>query len=168
MGVERPRVDLAQEIVQDLMGVIRGQFCADLDDKTWFKDHYHFIRKNVVMWPAAFMYGKGFTVPGERFKAILMGVLDGVKTHGNTGLVRQWEYYLMTCVQRHFRAHWEEYYAEAKSARALAEHTLLALGRLPKERAIDSVAALAAAHKVASPGRRRRSPCKAVKQMHFW
>jgi hypothetical protein len=163
--VERPKQQLADEIVADLMRTIRNQFCPDLTDKEWFKDHYHFTKKNVVLWPARFIYGKGFTLTGERYKAILMGIFDVIKAHGNTGQVRHWQFFLMKCIQEHFKHHWEDYYAEAKSARSLAEHALLGLRRATATTvAPDPIEAMALAQRLASPGRRVRSKVKAPKQ----
>lgn len=167
MNPDRPKQEVGVELVDDLMRVIRSQFCPDMDAKEWFKDHFHFIRKNVVMWPARFICGKGFTLPPERFKAILLGILNEVKAHGNTAAVKYWQFYLTTCVQRHFKLHWEEYYGEAKATRALAANALMGLGRLRVERGADVVCALALAHRVASPGRRVRGRGKAAKQMEL-
>lgn len=165
VDVERPKQQLADEIVADLMRTIRNQFCPDLTDKEWFKDHYHFTKKNVVLWPARFICGKGFTMTGERYKAILMGIFDTIKAHGDTGGVRHWQFYLLKCVQEHFKHQWEDYYAEAKSARSLAEHALLGLRRATAATvAPDPIEAMALAQRLASPGRRVRSMLKAPKQ----
>jgi hypothetical protein len=165
MPVERPKQQLADEIVADLMRTIRNQFYPDLTDKEWFKDHYHFTKKNVVLWPARFIYGKGFTMTGERYKAILMGIFDTIKAHGNTGRVRHWQFYLMKCIQEHFKHHWEDYYAEAKSARSLAEHALLGLRRATAATvAPDPIEAMALAQRLAAPGRRVRRKTETPKQ----
>jgi hypothetical protein len=36
--------------------------------------HSHFIRRNVILWPARFMMGKGFTVPAARYEQIMRDV----------------------------------------------------------------------------------------------
>lgn len=118
----------ASLVVGELMWLVRGQFCGDVPEKEWFKSHYRFLKVNVVLWPARFMAGKGFAVGPERYKAILTGIFREIERHGDTKVVRYWPGYLMKCVQDHFRHHWEDYYAEAKSVRAAAEGALLAMG----------------------------------------
>ena len=152
--------------MRDLMGVIRRQFCPDMPDKIWYKAHYHWLRKRAVMWPASFMVGKGFTIPGARYKQILLDVLQEVKRYGNTRQVRAWQPYLITCIQSHFRHHWEDYYAEAKSVRASVENALMGIGRAtPASPAIDAVEAIAAAQRVASPGRKTRGKAAPARQI---
>lgn len=136
---------LPEEITTELLCLIHRQFVPEADEKTWFKEHNQFIKRNVVLWPAKFIVGKGFTMPADRYKTIMLGILDEIKRHGQTGQVRYWPGYLMKCVQEHWRHHWEEYYAESKSAAALADHTVLALKQITGNRAPDPIAAMAAA-----------------------
>jgi hypothetical protein len=132
-----------RDLIERLCRNIRNQFLPDLDDKTWYKDHYHFIKRNVVMWPARFMAGKGFNLPADRYETILLSVLNEVKRFGETGLVKYWPGYLMKCVQDHWRHHWEEYYEEAKSVRNNALTALAHLGQLPtkEDHTTDAIAA---------------------------
>lgn len=163
----RMQREVPEEIVGDIMRSIRNQFCADLTDKAWFKDHYHFLRKNVAMWPARFMVGKGFSIPGARYREIMFEILGDVKRHGDTGKVRAWQHYLMACVQRHWRHHWEDYYAEAKSVRASVENALMGIGRAAQVAPVSAIEAIAAAHRVASPGRKVRPKAPSLKQLNL-
>lgn len=137
-----------------LLNLVRGQFCADLGDKEWFQQ-VRFIQAKVLLWPAAFMRSKGFTLPVARYEAILRQVFLEIKQHGQTGAIRYWPGYLMKCVQDHWRHHWEEYYQEAKSVRALAEQALLA-GRAtaPEDRGVE---ALGIAQRVLARRTRKRT-----------
>jgi hypothetical protein len=113
----------------------------------------HFLKRNVVLWPARFMVAKGFTVPAPRYESILRSIFSDVAVHGKTGAIKYWPGYLMKCVQDHMRHHWEEYYDEAKSIRSTAEIALLHLGKLQRQND-PTVEALAAAHKVLTDKRR--------------
>ena len=136
--IKQPTPD---DIVSSLMALIRGQFCGDMDSKEWGQ-HSHFIKKNVVLWPAHFVCNvKGFTLPAERYEAIMRGIFDEIKAHGTQDNVRFWPGYLMKCVQDHWKFHWEEYYAEAKSIHNLATTALMRLGQVRQEdRTVEALA----------------------------
>jgi hypothetical protein len=154
-SIRPPRLsqETPEVMVSRLLGLVRGQFCGDLPDKEWFQQT-GFLRVKVILWPARFMAGKGFTLPPARYEAILRGVLAEIKHHGQTGQVRYWPGYLMKCVQDHWKHHWEEYYQEAKSVRTLAESLVVACGRTGAED--RGVEALALAHRVLA-GRRPKN-----------
>jgi len=152
-AIARPQQDTPEDLVDRLLETIRGQFCAQMTGKEWGQAR-HFLKRNVVLWPARFMFGKGFTVPAARYEAILRSVFADIKTHGKADAIKYWPGYLMKCVQDHLRHHWEEYYAEAKSIRSAAETALMHLGKLQHQHD-PTVEALAAAHKVLSDARRQ-------------
>lgn len=161
----RPRATASAELLERLLGLVRGQFCSDLTDKEWFQ-HRRFIQAKVLLWPAAFMRGKGFILPERRYEEIMRGIFQEIKRHGQTGAIRYWPGYLMKCVQDHWRHHWEEYYQEAKSVRALAEQALMA-GRVAPQ-SDRSVEALAAAQKVlAATVRRKKATVSTGAQLGF-
>lgn len=145
MSEPRPKQIVPEELIGSLMSLVRGQFCGDMTAKEWAQ-HSHFVRRNVVLWPAHFVFNvKGFTLPGQRYEQILRGIFSEIKQMGHTDVVKFWPGYLMKCVQEHFEHHWEEYYAEAKSVRNMAMHTLATLGSKPAED--KTVEALALAHR---------------------
>lgn len=139
---------LPDEVVGELLGLIRNQFCPDMPDTIWFRDNAPFIKARVILWPASFMVGKGFTVPGERYLEILRGIIRGIQQHGQTANIKHWPRYLAVCVQRHFQKHWEEYYNEAKSAAALTDAAILGLKALKRDSAPDGVSVMAATHRL--------------------
>jgi hypothetical protein len=154
---DRPKQEVDADLVDSLLAYVRNQFCGSMTGAEWGK-HSHFVKRNVILWPAKFITGKGFTLPGPRYAQIMRTVFAEIKAHGSTGSVRYWPGYLMKCVQDHFKHHWEEYYQEAKSARNIAESTLLTLGRLPA-RTDSTVETLAKAHHVlAAKAKRARQP----------
>lgn len=162
----RPDQETPAEIVAAILRAIRLQFCPDLSDKEWFKAHYHFIKMRAVLWPAAFMKKKGFSVPPERYKAILFGILQEIKRHGDTGRVQYWPAYLTKCIQDHFNHQWETYYQEAKTVRAATDRALLAFSRgsapAPEANVDDLATAVAV---LRSPGGKKRRPVKMEKQL---
>jgi hypothetical protein len=156
--------DTPEALVSRLLTTVRGQFCGDMTPGEWSM-HSHFIRRNVILWPAGFMKGKGFTLPGPRYEAIMRGIFQVIIREGKTGAVKCWPGYLMMCVQNHWRHHWEEYYAEAKSARNLVTTALLACKQV--EREDKTVETLAAAHRVLATKQRRARKASPAKQLGF-
>ncbi len=160
----RPQQDTPDDLVRRLLTTIRGQFCGDLSPAEW-EMHSHFIRRNVILWPARFMIGKGFTVPAARYEAIMRDIFQTIIREGKTGAVKFWPGYLMMCVQSHWRHHWEDYYAEAKSARNLVAS--LIAGCKPTEREDRTVEALALAHQVLTSKKRPARPAVKTSQLGF-
>jgi hypothetical protein len=140
-----PKQPVADELVGKLMSLIRGQFCGDMTPKEWAQ-MYHFIRRNVVLWPARFITGKRFTITGARYEQIMLEIFDGIKRKGTQDVVKRWPGYLMKCVQSHFEVNWETYYREAKGVSNIAMHTLATLGKVESQD--KTVEALAMAHRV--------------------
>lgn len=141
-----------QEMVSRMMALIRNQFCGDMDDKEWGQN-YHFIKRRVVLWPAAFINGKHFTISVERYEEILREVFEGIKRKGNTAMVKFWPGYLMHCVQEWWKHNWEDEYQRAKGVENVALTTLAKLGKVtPRDRGVES---LALAHKTLTAAQRR-------------
>lgn len=140
-------------------------FCKDWPDKQWGQ-WFGFIRREVATWPAAFMAKKGFSLPADRYLAVMRSVLIDIRVHGDTGRVNFLPGYLQKCVQAHLRHHWEDYYAEAKSARALADRALVGLGSVKavagSERAVEG---LAAVHQALKSDRKKKARPPAEKQL---
>jgi hypothetical protein len=156
------------ELVQRLMRKIRSQFCAGLDDNTWFRAHYHFIKRNVILWPARKICSEhGFTLPADRYEKIGLTILEDIRQNREAPVIQFWPAYLMKCVQSHWLHHWEEYYAEAKSLRELTARALLALGSLEKreERSVES---LALAHQVLAASRKARKKTGSKTQLSLF
>lgn len=139
------------EMVETLMGMIRGQFYGDLPADKWFADRA-FVKKNVVLWPATWLNARGLTLAPERYQAILVEKINDLKRHA-TGTIRNPSGYLMRCLQDHFAHHEDELHDEAKAFTASVER---AIGTLRTAPAADAVAALATAAAVIAPKRRQQ------------
>ena len=163
-SADRPSQDTPEALVSRLLTTIRGQFCGDMTPGEWSM-HSHFIRKNVILWPARFMFGKGFTLPAARYEQIHRSIFQTIIQNGQTGSVKFWPGYLMHCVQQHWHHHWEEYYGEAKSVRNQVG-TLIA--NCKKIEAEDrTVEALALAHRVLTSRKPKSRPTAAPSQLGF-
>jgi hypothetical protein len=144
----RPKQHLPVDTVTDLQTAIRNQFYADSRDQ-FLKDQ-HFIKREFCLYLASWLDKRGVTLKPDRYKALLLGLLNEIKTHGNTAAVKYWPGYLKHVLQQHLKHHGEDIYHEAKSLRTLAENSLLNLSNLKSanlESSIDPVRAMAEARR---------------------
>lgn len=100
----------------------------------------------VVLWPAAWLNGKGVTIHGDAYRKIFTQVFMQAAAHVESK-VKYRPAYLRQVIQSHFRMHGEEYYEEAKSVRNLVENTMLMIGKTVPS-APDPVKELAAARDI--------------------
>jgi hypothetical protein len=133
----RPKQSLAVDLRDDLLRFIQQKFYPEsLGNSPEEAKAYAQDRKRLIAWvilePARFMNGKGFTVPADRYKQIITTILLEALRHGNTSKVRYRPGWLKHVIQTHFNCHWEEYYTEAKHARAQADHLMHVLGKVPR------------------------------------
>lgn len=168
---DRPKQVCPAELVDDLLSVIRNQFCCDLNVVEWRKSIPFFTR--VLTHGAKYLNSKGVTLPPDRYKAIYQDIFTGIKQHGATAVVKSWHGYLLKCVQEHFDHHGEDYYNEGKSIRAAAERALLALHRAKDaaetRKSAELTDVLAQTHAVLSARRKRqvKRPATVQKQGEF-
>jgi len=146
MKTERPKQQLPEEMLVELLALVRHQFCPDATAREWGQMS-NFIKVKVLMWPAAFIRGKNFTLPVEQYSQIMREILMGVKRHGQTATIHYMPGYLMKCVQEHWRIHWVEYYEKSKSVTTIADAAIVGLARTPI-RTGPTVEPIAAAHAV--------------------
>jgi hypothetical protein len=163
---ERPKQHLPVDIVTDLLTAIRNQFYADSRDQ-FLKDQ-HFIKREFCLYLASWLDKRGVTLKPDRYKALLLGLLNEIKTHGNTAAVKYWPGYLKHVLQQHLKHHGEDIYHEAKSLRTIAENSLLALGTLNESRtagpgcgtAVDPIRVMAEARRDLLQNKRSKRPSK--------
>ena len=154
-----PGQTVSQELTDDLLGFIRRQFYEG--DAVGFNKDKRRLLMWVVLWPATYLTERGVTLPPVRYKEIFMAVMMLALRQGNTGGIRYRPAWLGRVIQSHFKIHWDEIYAEAKSARALAENALAIAGRLPVAKSTDPVAEMAlAARLVKGTGRAKKPALK--------
>lgn len=111
-----------------------------------------------ILWPATHLNDYGVTLPPERYKQLFLDILLRALQQGNTGNLKYRPAWLAKCIQSHFKIHWDEIYAEAKSARSLAEQALAMAGKIPVAKPADPVHEMAlAARLVKGTGRSKKS-----------
>jgi hypothetical protein len=165
MNPPRPKQSLSQELLDDLLRFVRQKFYAESgDDAKCFAQDRARLLKWAILWPASWLNNRGLTLPGDRYKQILTTILLEAVRHGNTTKVNYRPAWLKAVIQRHFAIHGEEYLAEAKSARTMAEHILLTTGKLKVTPGPDPVRELAAAASLLRTKRPVQTAVKAAKK----
>jgi hypothetical protein len=157
----RPKQTVAQDLLDSLLNLIRNKFYATSgDDARAFAQDRARLLKWVIFMPASWLNKRGITLPADRYKKIFSDIILEAVRHGNTSKVRYRPAWLAHVFQTHFAIHGEEYYAEGKSARALADHILLTAGSLAKAApaAPDPIAELAAASALLARSRPQKKP----------
>src|SRR5205814_2034999 len=134
----RPKQETPAEMVEELMEMIRGQFYQDLPESKWFSDRA-FMKKNVVLWPATWLNGRGFTVSPAAYRQTFIDKINDLKRHA-TGPIKYPTGYLMKCIQDHFRHNEDRLHDEAKAATTAVA---AALGKASAAPQIDQVATMA-------------------------
>lgn len=165
---DRPKQETPAEILDDLLRIIRNQFCPDMTVKQWCQNQNFF--KRVLTYPASWLNKKGVTLPPARYQAIIRDLLLDIKTNRAAATVKHWPGYLLHCFQEHFRHHGETYYDEAKAFRNLTERALFAASRsVVASEGPDPVQVYAQANAIlAAPKRRRKGPSgKPARQEEF-
>lgn len=142
------------ELVDDVMGMIRAQFYAGAKPGVWQQDQ-HYIRREVVLWPASWLREKGMVLPAGDYKRLLVEKLVDMKAHMQVAKFTYLPAYLRQCVQSHFRVHEDAIYAQAKAVQAPLAAVLRGIkpGAAP-----DVIEPLSAAHAVLVSHRKAKKP----------
>jgi|ERR1035437_1054687 hypothetical protein len=148
------------ELIAACLDFLRRKFYTlPGDDKCFFQDRNHLL-KWVVLWPAAWLNGKGVTIHGDAYREIFFKVFFQAAAHMETK-VKYRPAYLRQVIQSHFKIHGEDYYNEAKSIRALVEQTMLLTGAA-RQAVADPVKELAAARDLLTSLNPKKSPVKSA------
>lgn len=146
MNPARPKQTVAQDLRDDLLNLIRNKFYSSSgDDAKCFAQDRSRLLAWVILAPAVWLNKRGVTFPADRYKKIFSDIILDAVRHGNTSKVSYRPAWLKHVMQSHWDHHGEEYYNEAKNARALADHALHVLGKLKVAPEPDPVRELAAA-----------------------
>lgn len=160
--IDRPKQSVALELRDDLLRFIWQKFYAadpggdSVAARSFAQDRERLLAW-VILWPAGWFIRRGVTVPGERYKQIFTSILLEAVRHGNTSKVKYRPAWLRYVIQSHFRIHGEDYYNEAKSARAQAEHALHVLGQIKTVPTPDPIRDLAAANILLAHSKRSKN-----------
>jgi hypothetical protein len=151
------RQETPQELLDFLLDFLERKFYAGRP-VIFAKDRRRLLEW-VVLWPAVWFRKRGVTVPPDRYREIFLGVFMDALSFGDVGNITYLPAYLAKVIQSHFDCHGDELYEQAKSARALAEHAMMVLGKIPQP-ASDPVGSLAQA---AQASRLLRSKKRSIK-----
>lgn len=125
---KRQRQVVSEEVQTSLLELIQRKFYQG--QAVHFAKHRKDLLHMVIYWPARVWFRpKALSVPNERYLQILSDILIEAAAF-QTGPLYYPPAWLSKTVQDHFAIQGEKYYAEAKSARALADHALATLGKL--------------------------------------
>ena len=111
----------------------------------------------VVLWLARWLDERGVTIPADRYREIVTGVLMDALRFGNTENITYLPAWLAKVLQSHVAVHGDEIYDEGKNLRSVLERTLLVTGR-QVGRVPDPVRELAQAAKLLKPKTRPQKP----------
>jgi hypothetical protein len=125
----RARQVVSEEVQRSLLELIQRKFYQG--QAVHFARHRRDLLHMVIYWPAREWFRpKALSVPNGRYLQILSDILIEAAAF-QTGPLYYPPAWLGKSVQDHFAIQGEKYYAEAKSARSLADHALATLGKLP-------------------------------------
>ena len=157
----RAPVKVPAEVIADLLGAIRGQFLADCGEKRWFAFERPLLLR-AITYPAAFLVrraGEGTVLPWARYQSILFTVMATIKRHGTARIIGSFGRYFFKAVQTHMAHHWEDYYAESKSAANALDAVFAKLPAATAAGRDTTVADLAKIHAaLASKAGRKKTP----------
>lgn len=143
---KRARQVVSEEVQTSLLELIQRKFYAGRAVQ-FAKDRSDILHM-VIYWPAREWFRpKALSVPNARYLQILTDILIQAAAF-QTEPLRYPPAWLGAAVTKHFAHQGEKYYAEAKSARSLADHALATLGKLTPKEEDDVVERFAAADRL--------------------
>jgi hypothetical protein len=160
--MKRPKPILKQPMTKELkdscLGILRSKFYAG-DDKCFFQDQRDLLRW-VVLYMASWLYRKGVTIHGDRYREIFSKVFLQAAAHVRTK-IKYRPVYLRQVIEDHLKHHGEKYYEEAKATRNLVDQQLEVLGKMRINQP-DPVRELAEAAKILAAVNPKKTTSKAV------
>lgn len=155
----RQEQETPAEMVDTLMGMIRGQFYADAHPREWLRDQ-HYIRREIILWPASWLKERGMVMDPVRYKALIVEKLQDVKRNCAQAKFTYFPAYLARCIRDHFHHNEDSIYEEAK---ALRGQLASVLGKLRPDQGPDLVDTLTAARDVLMARKRAKRTLPAAR-----
>jgi hypothetical protein len=143
-----------EKMVAELMADIGRRFYQGAQTKRWMQDQKAIMV--ALTWPAGWLQQRGVSLPVDRYRRILVEIIDGIAEHGDVGKIDYFPAYLQRCVRLWYVHNGEDLYYRQKSIRDSMDLRLLK-GGTPAA-GPDPIEALAAAHRVLASGRRAAKP----------
>lgn len=148
------------DLVADLLDFLERKFypghhLAFVKDKPRLLDW-------VVLWPATWLEKRGVTIPPAEYRSLFFQIFFDGLAHTDLEKIKYLPAWLRMVIRSHFDHHGEAIYQQAKSVRALAEHTLLTLGKMVTP-TTDPIREMAAARRLLhaskkAPARKLQKP----------
>ena len=151
-----PKQITSRELTDDLLAFIERKFYPG-DAVNFNKDKKRLLAW-VILWPATYLDAAGVTLTPERYQQIFMETVILALQQGDTGNIKYRPAWLMRVIQSHYKIHWEEIYAEAKSARSATEDALRIASRMPIAIAADPIQEMALANRLLKGTGRTKKP----------
>ena len=112
---------LAHELLESLLHFVEAKFYPG-HPVPFAKDKPRLLSW-VILWPAAWLAGRGVTLPPDRYRNLIQKIL--IQAQANSAEeIKYLPAWLRQVVQSHFRMHGDEIYDEAKAIRNLTEQAL--------------------------------------------
>jgi hypothetical protein len=154
--------NLSSDLVETFLRILRDQFYFAAKERLYFQERHLLIK--AITLPANYLATRGMTseIPADRYRQIIMEVIQTVKGHGTMADAHSPARYFWKVMQSHLQHHGDEYYEEAKRTRDSAENIALGILKRCKIAPRDStISDLDSLHRlVKSPGGRRPAKAK--------
>lgn len=158
---QRLKQPTPEELTDACLDLLRRKFYNQPgDERCFFQDRSRLLDW-VVLWPAAWLNGKGVTIHGDAYREIFQKVFFQASAHVESK-VKYRPAYLCQVIQSHFKIHGEDYYDQAKAVRNIVEQTLLLVGH-HKHPASDPVREMAAARQILTRWKKKTAQKMPVK-----
>lgn len=126
---DRPQTTASKDVLVSLVYAVKNQLYRE-EQLQYFDGQVRDL-KHALTWPAHWFNDRALFVTEERYNEIVLGVINEIKGHGNTGEIHYWPRYIFTCLQRHFSVNAHVYVNEGKAAVNAVERALKTLKGVP-------------------------------------
>jgi hypothetical protein len=111
-----------EAVILELLKKARTILYHDLPESSWFSQQGRV--KFALTLPSKWLDERKVELSPDRYKAIVDGILDTIRTNRRPDLGAFPCAYLHACVEAHIRHHGDEYYAEGKSVRTALDRVV--------------------------------------------
>lgn len=127
-NLQRFKQPCPKELTDALLSFLQRKFYIEPgDDKRFLQDRSRLLAW-VVLWPASWLNARGVTLHGDAYREMFFKVMFQADSH-RSDRIKYRPAWLKMVLQSHFKIHGEEYLAEGKNLRNIADHLLLVAGQ---------------------------------------
>ena len=158
---QRFKQPMPEELTASLLDFLRRKFYTEPGDEKRFLQDRSRLLSWVVLWPASWLNARGVSIHGDAYRDIFFKVMFQADAH-RSERIKYRPAWLKYVLQSHFRIHGEEFQAEGKNLRNIADHLLLVAGKAVKP-GPDPVREMAAARQILATMKPRKRAIKPLK-----